>query len=50
MKVDLAGAGVSSEGDPTVDATQSSECSIAMEQTVEQNGDTEDFSTNERME
>jgi hypothetical protein len=42
-----AGAGISSEGDPTVDATQSNECSIAMEQTVEQNGDTEDFSTNE---
>jgi hypothetical protein len=42
-----AGAGVSSEGDPTVDAEQSNECSIAMEQTVEQNGDTEDFSTNE---
>ena len=45
-----AGAGISSEGDPTVDATQSNECSIAMEQTVEQNGDTEDFSTNEWME
>jgi hypothetical protein len=43
----LSGAGISSEGDPTVDATQSNECSIAMEQTVEQNGDTEDFSTNE---
>ncbi|HZB00431.1 MAG TPA: hypothetical protein VE308_05365 [Nitrososphaera sp.] len=42
-----AGAGISSEGDPTVDAEQSNECSIAMEQTVEQNGDTEDFSTNE---
>jgi hypothetical protein len=42
-----AGAGVSSEGDPTVNAQQSNECSIAMEQTVEQNGDTEDFSTNE---
>jgi hypothetical protein len=42
-----AGAGISSEGDPTVDATQSTECSIAMEQTVEQNGDTEDSSTNE---
>jgi hypothetical protein len=41
------GAGISSEGDPTVDAEQSNECSIAMEQTVEQNGDTEDFSTNE---
>ena len=42
-----AGAGISSEGDPTVDAEQSNECSMAMEQTVEQNGDTEDFSTNE---
>jgi hypothetical protein len=42
-----AGAGVSSEGDPTVDATQSNDCSLTMEQTVEQNGDTEDFSTNE---
>ena len=45
-----AGAGISSEGDPTVNAEQSNECSIAMEQTVEQNGDTEDFSTNEWME
>ena len=42
-----AGAGIVSEGDPTVNAEQSNECSIAMEQTVEQNGDTEDFSTNE---
>lgn len=42
-----AAAGISSEGDPTVNAEQSNECSIAMEQTVEQNGDTEDFSTNE---
>src|SRR5918995_6181565 len=42
-----AGARISSEGDPTVNAEQSNECSIAMEQTVEQNGDTEDFSTNE---
>src|SRR5215212_11598312 len=41
-----AGAGVSSEGDPTVNAEQSVECSIAQEQTVENNGDTEDFSTN----
>jgi hypothetical protein len=39
--------GIASEGDPTVNAEQSNECSIAMEQTVEQNGDTEDFSTNE---
>ena len=42
-----AAPGISSEGDPTVNAEQSNECSIAMEQTVEQNGDTEDFSTNE---
>jgi hypothetical protein len=42
-----AGAGISSDGDPTVNAEQSNECSIAMEQTVEQNGDTEDFSSNE---
>jgi hypothetical protein len=42
-----AGDGISSEGDPTVNAEQSNECSLAMEQTVEQNGDTEDFSTNE---
>jgi hypothetical protein len=42
-----AGAGISSEGDPIANAEQSNECSIAMEQTVEQNGDTEDFSTNE---
>jgi hypothetical protein len=42
-----AGAGISSEGDPTVDATQSNECSLTMEQTVEQNGDTEDSSINE---
>ena len=41
------GAGISSEGDPSVNAEQSNECSMAMEQTVEQNGDTEDFSTNE---
>src|ERR687898_322354 len=42
-----AAPGISSEGDPTVNAEQSNECSIAMDQTVEQNGDTEDFSTNE---
>jgi hypothetical protein len=42
-----AGAGISSESGPTVNAMQSNVCSIAMEQTVEQNGDTEDFSTNE---
>ena len=42
-----AAPGINSEGDPTVNAEQSNECSIAMEQTVEQNGDTEDFSTNE---
>jgi hypothetical protein len=42
-----AGAGIVSEGDPTVNAEQSNECSIAMEQAVEQNGDTEDSSTNE---
>src|SRR5918995_2006404 len=42
-----AAPGISSEGDPTVNAEQSNECSIAMEQTVEQNGDTEDSSTNE---
>jgi hypothetical protein len=42
-----AGAGISSEGDPTVDAEQSNECSMAMEQTVKENGDTDDFSTNE---
>jgi len=42
-----AGAGISSEGDPTVDATQSNECSIVMEQTVDQTADTVDFSTNE---
>jgi hypothetical protein len=42
-----AGAGISSDGDPTVNAEQSNACSIAMEQTVEQNGETEDFSTNE---
>jgi|SRR5215203_4618827 hypothetical protein len=41
-----AGSGINSEGDPTVDAEQSVECSIAQEQTVENNGDTEDFSTN----
>ena len=42
-----AGAGIFSEGDPTVNAEQSNDCSLTMEQTVEQNGDTEDFSTNE---
>jgi hypothetical protein len=42
-----AGAGVSSEGDPTVDAAPSIDCSITQDLTVEQNGDTEDFSTNE---
>jgi len=50
LEVRLAEAGISSEGDPTVNAEQSNECSIAMEQTVEQNGDTEDFSTNEWIE
>ena len=45
-----AGAGVFSEGDPTVNAEQSNDCSLTMEQTVEQNGDTEDFSINEWME
>jgi len=40
------GAGVNSEGDPTVDATQSNECALTLSQTVEQNGDTEDSSTN----
>src|SRR5215217_1857324 len=42
-----AGAGINSEGDPTVDAEQSNECSLALDQTVIQNGDTEDSSTNE---
>jgi hypothetical protein len=41
-----AGAGINSEGDPTVDAEQSNECSLALDQTVIQNGDTEDSSTN----
>jgi hypothetical protein len=49
IDVPLGVGAVSGEGDTelTVDATQSNECSIAMEQTVQQNGDTEDFSTNE---
>jgi hypothetical protein len=47
LEVRFAEGGISSEGDPTVNAEQSNECSMAMEQTVEQNGDTEDFSTNE---
>jgi hypothetical protein len=42
-----AGAGVNTEGDPTVDATPSIDCSIAQDLTVEQNGDTDDSSTNE---
>jgi hypothetical protein len=42
-----AGAGISSEGDPTVDAAPSIDCSIAQDLTVEQNGDTDDSSTNE---
>jgi hypothetical protein len=45
-----AGAGISSEGDPTVDAVQSNDCSLEQNLTVEQNGDTVDFSTNEWME
>ena len=38
--------GISSEGDLAVDAEQSNECSLALDQTVEQNGDTDDSSTN----
>ena len=41
---------VTSEGDPTVNAEQSNDCSLEQNLTVEQNGDTEDFSTNEWME
>jgi len=41
-----AGAGVNSEGDPVVNAEQSNACSLALDQTVIQNGDTEDSSTN----
>jgi type IV secretory pathway TrbL component len=41
-----AGAGINSEGDPTVDAEQSNECALTLSQTVEQNGDTEDSSSN----
>jgi hypothetical protein len=43
-----AGAGVSSEGDPTVDAEQSNECGLEQNLTPEQNADTgDDLSTNE---
>jgi hypothetical protein len=43
-----AGAGVSSEGDPTVDAEQSNACALEQNLTPEQNADTgDDLSTNE---
>ncbi len=42
-----AGAGINSEGDPTVNAEQSNNCSPSLDQTVIQNGDTSDFSTNQ---
>ena len=43
-----AGAGVSSEGDPTVDAEQSNACSMEQNITAEQNHETgDDLSTNE---
>ena len=42
-----AGAGINSEGDPTVNAEQSNNCSPSLDQTVIQSGDTSDFSTNQ---
>ncbi len=42
-----AGAEISNEGDPTVDAAQSNVRSLEQSQAVVQNGNTEDSSTNE---
>jgi hypothetical protein len=43
-----AGAGVSSEGDPTVNAEQSNDCALEQNLTADQNAETgDDFSTNE---
>ncbi len=41
-----AGAGINSEGDPSVDAALSNECSLEQNLTVEQNGGTDDSSNN----
>ncbi len=43
-----AGAGVSSEGDPTVNAEQSNDCALDQNLTADQNAESgDDFSTNE---
>jgi len=43
-----AGPGISSEGDQTVDADLSNDCSLAQDLAVEQNAESgDDFSTNE---
>jgi len=43
-----AGPGISSEGDPIVEAEQSNDCSLAQDLTVEQNAESgDDFSTTE---